>query len=90
MTPPVPGGMLTQHPDAGGDMDYARIVEVLAWAGDNEHPVRITTEDRAEVVGVPTSLDTHITAHEVFLRPGGADDTEIAISLGSIRGVELL
>ena len=71
-------------------MDYAQMLEVLAYAGDHEHMVRIVTEDRAEVVGVPTSLDPHITAHEVFLRPAGADDTEIAISLGAIRGVELL
>lgn len=71
-------------------MDYAQVLEVLAYAGDHEHPVRIVTEDRSEVVGVPTSLDAHITAHEVFLRPAGVDDTEIAISLGAIRTVELL
>lgn len=71
-------------------MDYAQMLEVLAYAGDHEQMVRIVTEDRAEVVGVPTSLDAHITAHEVFIRPAGADDTEIAISLGAILGVELL
>ena len=43
-----------------------------------------------EVVGVPTSLDTHIAAHEVYLRPLGVEDTEIALSLGDIQQVELL
>lgn len=71
-------------------MEYTKILEVLTWAGDHEQPVRITTDERTEVVGVPTSLDTHVTAHEVYLRPGDADDTEIAISLGAIRTVELL
>jgi hypothetical protein len=41
-------------------------------------------------VGVPTSLDTHVTAHEVYLRPPGGEDTEIAVSLGDIQQVELL
>jgi hypothetical protein len=36
------------------------------------------------------SVDTHITAHEVYLRPAGRDDTEIAVSLGAIEAVELL
>lgn len=71
-------------------MDYGRVLEMLAYAGDHERLVRIVTEDRGEVVGVPTSLDTHITAHEVFVRPAGSDDTEIGISLGAIRDVELL
>lgn len=71
-------------------MDYAQILEVLTYAGDHEQPVRIMTDERTEVVGVPTSLDTHVTAHEVYLRPGGTDDTEIAISLGAIRAVQLL
>jgi hypothetical protein len=71
-------------------MDYAQILELLAYAGDHECPVRVTTDDRTEIVGVPTSLDTHVTAHEVYLRPTGIDDTEIAISLGAIRAVQLL
>jgi hypothetical protein len=70
-------------------MTYDEIVAVLAYAGGNEQPVRITTTDRTEVLGVPTSVDTHITAHEVFLRPLGQDDTEIAVSLGAITTVEL-
>jgi hypothetical protein len=70
-------------------MTYDEIVALLAYAGGNEQPVRITTTDRTEVLGVPTSVDTHITAHEVFLRPLGQDDTEIAVSLGAIATVEL-
>ena len=71
-------------------MRYDQIVEMLGFAGDNERMVRITTTDLTEVVGVPTSVDTHVTAHEVYLRPPGADDTEIAVSLGAIQSVELL
>jgi hypothetical protein len=71
-------------------MNYEQIVQVLDWAGGQEHPVRITTTAATEVVGIPTSVDTHITAHEVYLRPMGQDDTEIAISLGAIRSVELI
>jgi hypothetical protein len=70
-------------------MTYDEIVALLAYAGGNEQPVRITTTDRTEVLGVPTSVDTHITAHEVFLRPLGQDNTEIAVSLGAITTVEL-
>jgi hypothetical protein len=71
-------------------MTYEEIVQVLGWAGGQEHPVRITTTAATEVVGVPTSLDTHPAAHEVYLRPIGIDDTEIAISLAAIRQVELI
>ena len=71
-------------------MRYEEILSVLGYAGGHEQLVRITTVDRTEVVGVPTSLDTHVTAHEVFLRPPGADETEIAVSLGAIRAVELM
>jgi hypothetical protein len=70
-------------------MTYEEIVQVLDWAGGQEQAVRITTTAATEVVGVPTSVDTHVTAHEVYLRPLGLDDTEIAISLGAIRAVEL-
>jgi hypothetical protein len=52
--------------------------------------VRVTTDGAAEVVGVPTSVDDHITAHEVYLRPSGAEDTEISISLSAIRAVYLV
>ncbi len=72
-------------------MRYEEIVELLGYAGDHERSVRITTEDRTEVIGIPTSLDTHVSAHEVYLRPRGSDDgTEIAISLGAIETVELI
>lgn len=71
-------------------MTYDDIVSVLGYAGGNEVPVRITTTDHFEIVGVPTSVDTHPTAHEVFLRPAGLDDTEIAISLAAISTVELI
>jgi hypothetical protein len=71
-------------------MTYEQIVEMLDWAGGQEHPVRITTTASTEVVGVPTSVDTHPTALEVYLRPVGQDDTEIALSLTAISRVELL
>lgn len=71
-------------------MTYEQIVEMLDFAGGQEQMVRITTTDATEVLGVPTSVDTHITAHEVYLRPAGIEDTEIAISLGAIRSIELV
>ena len=71
-------------------MRYEEIVSLLGYAGDHEQAVRITTSDESEVVGVPTSVDTHITAHEVYLRPQGVDDTEIAVSLGEIKLVEIV
>ena len=71
-------------------MTYEDIVSLLGYAGGHEQVVRITTTDRTEVVGVPMSVDTHITAHEVYLRPADSDDTEIAVSLGAIEAVELL
>ena len=71
-------------------MTYDEVVELLGYAGGHDRPVRITTADRTEVVGVPTAVDTHVTAHEVFLRLAGSEDTEIAISLGAIAEVELL
>jgi hypothetical protein len=71
-------------------MSYEDIVALLGYAGGHEHTVRITTTDRTEVVGVPMSVDTHVTAHEVYLRPTGNDETEIAVSLGAIEAVELV
>ena len=67
-------------------MTYEDIVTLLGYAGGHEQAVRITTTDRTEVVGIPMSVDTHVTAHEVYLRPAGSDDTEIAVSLGRDRG----
>lgn len=71
-------------------MHYDEIISLLGFAGDHDQVVRILTSDKQEVVGVPTSVDTHVTANEVYLRPRGIDDTEIAISLGAIQEVELV
>jgi hypothetical protein len=71
-------------------MTYEEVVSFLGYAGDHEQPVRIVLKDATEVEGVPTSLDTHVAAHEVYLRPLGIEDTEIALSLGEIQQVELL
>ena len=69
---------------------YEQIVSVLGYAEGHELPVRIVTSNQMEVIGVPISLDTDIAAHEVYLRPEGDLDTEIALSLGSIEVVELV
>jgi hypothetical protein len=71
-------------------MTYEEIIETLGFANNNERAVRIMTEGRQEVIGVPTSVDTHLTAHEVYLHPLDDDSTEIALSLGAITMVELL
>jgi len=71
-------------------MRYDEIVSVLGYAGSHELAVRIVTTDRKEVTGVPTSVDPHVTAHEVYLHPIDDDRTEIALSLGVIDAVELL
>ncbi|MBA3554665.1 MAG: hypothetical protein H0W29_07910 [Gemmatimonadales bacterium] len=71
-------------------MTYEDIVSLLGYAGGHEQAVRITTTEQTEVIGIPTSVDTHVTAHEVYLRPAGSDDTEIAVSLGAIEAVELV
>ncbi|HEX7336926.1 MAG TPA: hypothetical protein VF252_06935 [Gemmatimonadales bacterium] len=72
-------------------MTYDEIVSLLGYAGGHEQAVRITTTARTEVVGIPMSVDTHVTAHEVYLRPTGSDDsTEIAVSLAAIEAVELV
>lgn len=71
-------------------MTYEQIVAVLGYAGSHDLPVRIVTAARQEVTGVPTSVDTHVTAHEVYLRPLGDDSTEISMSLGAIREVQLM
>lgn len=71
-------------------MTTESIIEVLAFANGNQLPVRVVLRDRTEVTGVPSSVDLHPTAHEVFLRAGDDDDTEIGISLGAIASAELL
>lgn len=52
--------------------------------------VRILATAGTEVHGFPTSVDTHITAHEVYLVPPGDDSTEIAVNLEEIEQVELM
>jgi hypothetical protein len=72
-------------------MTYEEIVSLLGYAGGHEQVVRITTTARTEVIGIPMSVDTHVTAHEVYLRPADSDDsTEIAVSLAAIEAVELV
>ena len=75
---------------SGVQMTYEEIISLLGYAGGHEQLVRITTRARTEVVGIPMSVDTHVTAHEVYLRPEPSDDTEIALSLASIREVALV
>jgi hypothetical protein len=71
-------------------MTFEEIVETLGYAAGHEQRVRITTLDKTEVIGVPTSVDTHVTAHEVYLRPIGIEDAEVAVSLGQVASVELI
>jgi hypothetical protein len=71
-------------------MSYEAIVEALGYATGHEQLVRIVTTAGTEVQGFPTSLDTHVTAHEVYLVPPGDDDTEIAVNLEEIELVELM
>lgn len=88
--PPISRPTLEILPAWGDSVTYEDIVQLLGYAGGHQQAVRITTTDRTEVIGVPMSVDTHITAHEVYLRPAGQDDTEIAVSLGAIEAVELV
>ena len=75
---------------SGVQMTYEEIISLLGYAGGHEQLVRITTRARTEVVGIPMSVDTHVTAHEVYLRPAGDEETEIAVSLAAIEAVELV
>jgi hypothetical protein len=68
---------------------YEEIVELLGYASGHELAVRLVTTDRQEVVGVPTAVDPGLTAHEVFLRPAGAPEMEIAVNLGAVAAAEL-
>lgn len=70
-------------------MEYQAVIETLGWAAGHELPVRVGLTGGTSIVGVPTSLDIHPTAHEVYLRPIGDEDTEIALSLAAIQTVEL-
>jgi len=76
--------------ERGVQMTYEDIVALLGYAGGHEQLVRIITRSQTELVGIPLSVDTHITAHEVYLRPAGDDETEIAVSLAAIQAVELV
>jgi len=71
-------------------MRLDEILQTLDWAGGQEQAVRIVTTAATEVIGIPTSVDRDVEAHEVYVRPLGVEDTEVAISLGAIRRVELL
>ncbi|NOT10120.1 MAG: hypothetical protein HOP28_18155 [Gemmatimonadales bacterium] len=70
-------------------MRYATIVEMLDYAGGHDQVVRITTTDDYQVTGIPTSVDTDPEALEVYLRPVGAEDTEIAVLLTHIKDVQI-
>ncbi len=70
-------------------MQYESMLQTLGWAAGHEQPVRISLEGGPAIVGIPTSLDTHPSALEVYLRPVGDEDTEISVSLAAIRRVEL-
>ncbi len=74
----------------GSQMTYEDIIALLGYAGGHDQAVRIMTTAQTEVIGIPMSVDTHVTAHEVYLRPTGSDDMEIAVSLAAIETVELV
>ncbi len=71
-------------------MTPSEIIEVLGYANGADLTVRLLLTDGTTVTGLPTSVDLHPTAHEVFLRPLGAEETEIAVSLGAIASAELV
>lgn len=71
-------------------MQIDAIIEILGFANGNNRAVRLVLEDGAELVGVPSSVDLQPDAHEVFLKPSGDDETEIAVSLGAITEAELV
>ncbi|HET9515438.1 MAG TPA: hypothetical protein VFO95_16010 [Gemmatimonadales bacterium] len=70
-------------------MQYEAMVQTLGWAAGHEVPVRIDVEGGGSLVGVPTSVDPHPAALEVYLHPLGDETTEIAVSLAAIRSVQL-
>lgn len=71
-------------------MQIDAIIEILGFANGNDRAVRLVLEDGTEVLGVPSSVDLQPDAHEVFLKPSGNDETEIAVSLGAITSAELV
>jgi len=66
------------------------IIEVLGFANGHLQPVRLMLRDGSEVVGVPSTVDVHPAANEVFLHPEGSDDTEIGVSLSAIVSAQLV
>lgn len=66
------------------------IIELLGYANGNDCAVRVVLRDGTEVLGTPSSVDTHPTAYEVFLHPTGDPDTEIGISIAAIVSVEMI
>ena len=71
-------------------METAAIVELLSYANGNDCAVRLVLRDGSEVLGTPSSVDIHPTAYEVFLRPAGDDETEIAVALSAIASAEMI
>lgn len=65
------------------------ILEVLGYANGNDRLVRLVLRDGTEVLGTPSSVDTHPTAYEVFLHPAGDDETEIGVAITAIVAAEL-
>jgi hypothetical protein len=71
-------------------MELDTIIEVLTFANSNEQSVRLTLRDGTEVIGIPSVVDTHPTAHEVYIAVGGDDDTEVGIAFEAIATAELI
>jgi len=71
-------------------MELDAILEVLTFANSNEQSVRLTLRDGTEMIGVPSVVDTHPTAHEVYIAVGGDDDTEVGIAFEAIASAELI
>jgi len=71
-------------------MTTEAIIELLGYASGNDCLERLVLRDGTEVIGTPSSVDTHPTALEVFLHPLGDDDTEIGVSLTAIALAEMV
>jgi len=70
-------------------MRYEEIVSTLGYATGHALVVHLTLGDGTSVTGLPTSVDTHITANEVYLRVAGSEDAEVSVSLAQLARVEL-
>ena len=71
-------------------MELDAIIDILRYANGQELPVQLVLRDGREVHGVPSVVDLHVTAHEIFLRPVHDDGTEIGISIEAIESAELI